>query len=116
MDSTTNGSGCECRRLYVINADGSGLRPITPLSIRPGGRPDWSPDGTTILFRSHPGNDPSGLGANLYTVRPDGTRLRQLTHLPSSDRVLDGSYSPDGGSIVFATSNGAVGGRSRTST
>ncbi len=111
MNSPTNGSGCECRALYVINTDGSGLRRITPPSIRPGGRPDWSPDGRTILFRTHPGDDTTGLGANLYTIRPDGTGLRQLTHAPSYDRVLDGGYSPDGTSIVFETSNGAVGGQ-----
>ena len=110
MNSKTNGSGCECRALYVINTDGSGLRRITPPSVRPGGRPDWSPDGSTILFRTHPGDDPGGIGANLYIIHPDGTDLRQLTHFPSYDRVLDGSYSPDGKSIVFETSDGAVGG------
>jgi hypothetical protein len=46
---------------------------------------------------------------NLYTVRPDGTRLRQLTHFASSVRVLQtGSYSPDVASIIFATTAGAT--------
>jgi TolB protein len=111
MTSRTNGSGCECRSLYVVNADGSGLHRILAPGLRPGGRPDWSPDGRTILFRTHPGTDPSGYGANLYTIRPDGSGVRQLTRFPSSVRVLDGSYSPDGTSIVFATSDGAVGGQ-----
>jgi TolB protein len=110
MNSKTNGSGCECRTLYVINTDGSGLHRITPPSIRPGGGIDWSPDGNTILFRTHPGDDPSGIGANLYTIHPDGTGLHQLTRFPSYSRVLDGSYSPNGTSIVFETSSGAIGG------
>lgn len=110
MTSKTNGSGCECRALYVVNADGTGLRRILPPGLRPGGRPDWSPDGSAILFRTHPGDDPSGFGANLYTVRPDGSGLRQLTHFTTGQRVLDGSYSPDGKSIVFETSAGGVGG------
>jgi len=110
MTSKTNGTGCECRSLWVVNADGSGLRRILRPGLRPGVRPDWSPDGGTILFRTHPGNDPSGYGANLYTIHPDGSGLRRLTHFPSHVRVLDGSYSPDGSSIVFETSDGAVGG------
>ena len=110
MDSATNGSGCECRAIYVVDADGAHMHRITPFGLRPGGRPDWSPDGTTILFRTHPGEDPSGTNAELYTVRPDGTHLHRLTNVGGGDRVLEGSYSPDGTSIVFETSRGAVGG------
>jgi TolB protein len=110
MTSKTNGSGCECRSLWVVDADGSHRHQILPPGLRPGGRPDWSPDGKRILFRTHPGNDPSGYGANLYTIRPDGSGLHKLTSYSASDRVLDGSYSPNGEQIVFATSHGAVGG------
>jgi Tol biopolymer transport system component len=110
LQKSDNGGTCECRRLEIINANGSGVRRLTPPSVKPGGRPDWSPDGSTILFRTHPTEDPSGVGSNLYTIRTDGTGLHQLTHFPSYDRVLDGSYSPDGKSIVFATSAGAIGG------
>jgi TolB protein len=110
MTSKTNGTGCECRSLWVVNADGGHLRRILAPGLRPGGRPDWSPDGKGILFRTHPGDDPSGTGSNLYTIRPDGSGLRQLTHYSAGERVLEGSYSPDGAEIVFATSHDAVGG------
>jgi TolB protein len=113
LEKSANGGTCVCRTLYVVNADGSGLRRLTPPSIRPGDKIDWSPDGSTILFRSHPGEDlngASGLGANLYTIHPDGTGLQPLTHFPASARVDMGSYSPDGKFIVFETSAGAVGG------
>ena len=112
LEKSDNGGNCVCRALYIVNADGSGLHRLTPPSIAPGDRIDWSPDGSTILFRTHPGEDlygASGYGANLYTIRPDGTGLRQLTHFGPSDRVVSGSYSPDGASIVFGTSAGAVG-------
>ena len=64
----------------------------------------------TILFGTHPGDDPSGYGSNLYTIRPDGSGLRQITHFAAGERLLEGSYSPDGRYIVFATSHGAAGG------
>src|SRR5262249_58966789 len=51
--------------------------------------------------------DPGPAGGNLYTVRPDGTDLRELTHLSPADGVQLGSYSPDGRSIVFTTTAGA---------
>ena len=86
------------------------MHPITKPGLRPGGRPDWAPDGSRILFRTHPGDDPSGIGSNLYTIRPDGTGLHQLTHISPVAHVLEGSYSPDGTSIVFETSQGATGG------
>ena len=112
LEKGDNGGKCICRALYVVNADGSGLRRLTPSSVRPGDKLDWSPDGSTILFRTHPGEDQnaaSGRGANLYSIHPDGTGLRKLTRFPSYDRVDMGSYSPDGKSIVFETSAGAVG-------
>ena len=55
MNSKTNGTGCECRALYVIDVDGSGLNRILPPGVEPGGRMEWSPDGSVILFRTHPG-------------------------------------------------------------
>jgi TolB protein len=113
LEKSDNGGNCICRALYIVNADGRGLHRLTPLSISPGDKIDWSPDGSTILFRTHPGEDliaASGYGANLYTIHPDGTGLHQLTHFGASDRVDMGSYSPDGTSIVFETSAGAVGG------
>lgn len=94
---------------YVVNLDGTGMRRVTPWHLRAGDHPDWSPDGTRILVRSL-ANGPDFLRqGNLYTVRPDGTGLRKLTHFPSSVNLLqNGSFSPDGTSIVFATSKDAT--------
>jgi TolB protein len=108
MTSKTNGTGCACPGLYVVNADGSGLRRITQASLHIGLRPDWSPDGKTILFATEPTDD-TGLDSNLYTIHPDGTAPRKLTHFTAAERLSGASYSPDGTSIVVATSHGAVG-------
>jgi TolB protein len=92
------------RALYIVNADGTGLRRLTPPGIKGTDQADWSPDGTAILFRGGPGSDIGDEAGNLYTIRPDGSGLRQLTHFPNLlGMVRNGSYSPDGQSIVFAT-------------
>jgi TolB protein len=85
--------------LFVVNADGSNLTQLTPWSLNAGGKPDWSPDGSRILFRA-PTKTERG---NLYTIAPDGTSLTQVTHFPNLV-VTAGSFSPDGKSIVFAKS------------
>jgi TolB protein len=68
---------------------------VTPYPLQAGDTPDWSPDGTRILF--HDNLDTPDANANLYTIRPDGTGLRQLTFADDGiTRYLGSSYSPDG--------------------
>ena len=99
--------------IYVVNVDGTGLRRVTPWKLRAGAWDDldWSPDGGRILFRTKPFTK-TITGGNLYTIRPDGTGLRQLTHFDPRDHLFGalraGSYSPDGSSICFSTYHGAV--------
>jgi len=74
--------------MWIVHFDGTGLREVP---ARPpygcGGPnsdpnaagcfdPGWSPDGKQIVF----GNGTDDLGRNIYTVRPDGTGLHQVTH------------------------------------
>jgi Tol biopolymer transport system component len=88
------------RAFFIVNVDASGLRQLTPWSLNAGGRPDWSPDGRLILFRTiSTSNRHHG---NLHTIRPDGTGLRKLTSYPAPKTVLSGSFSPDGKWIAFS--------------
>jgi TolB protein len=87
------------RAIFVVNADGSGLRQVTPWKLDAGDHPDWSPDGRRILFRSPSSNV---FRSNIFTIRPDGTGLTQLTRFAGNVEVLSSSYSPDGSWIVFS--------------
>jgi TolB protein len=92
--------------VFTIRADGTGLRQLTPYSLDAGDGPDWSPDGSRILFRIHESQD--FLNSNLATIRPDGSGFRLLTHVPPTRMVLSASYSPDGRFVTAAL--GGLGG------
>jgi Tol biopolymer transport system component len=59
--------------------------------------------GGLIVF----GADQTG-SSQLYTVRPDGTQLRQITHLTNGDAASP-DWSPDGRRIVFERNTAAAG-------
>ena len=85
--------------IYTVKADGSGLRRLTPFSLAAGDGPDWSPDGSKILFRSPENED--FLHSQLYTVRPDGRHLKQVTHVPDGTHLYSALFSPDGRRITL---------------
>jgi Tol biopolymer transport system component len=98
VHTSSTGEPAKRRALFVIGADGSESRQLTPWSLN-GSDPDWSPDGRLILFRSVSGREQHG---DLYTVDPDGTGLKQLTRYPFPKAVYPGSFSPDGKWITFS--------------
>jgi Tol biopolymer transport system component len=71
-------------RVYVAKADGSGVRELPQPDGRWAADPDWSPDGSTIVFTSAPNRETEGWGGDgapqggIYTIRPDGTGLTEL--------------------------------------
>jgi Tol biopolymer transport system component len=94
------------RAVFVIDADGKNPRRLTPWSLR-GGEPDWAPDGKLIVFTSNE-DGPSSTSANLYTVRPDGSGLRQLTHARGGHvQYLSASFSPDGKWLTVSRTPGS---------
>lgn len=59
--------------------------------------PGWSPRGDLIAFSSWRNDD-----YDVYTVRPDGSDLKQLTSAPGND--AHSSWSPDGEYLMFSSS------------
>jgi Tol biopolymer transport system component len=87
--------------IWVVGTDGSGLHRIVS-----GGRlwsdSHYSPDGSRILIQAYDeGRGRSrGTKSNEYTVRPDGSGMRQLTS-GKSEVSFSGDWSPDGSKIAF---------------
>lgn len=79
--------------LYVIGADGNGLRRLTSGFV-----PSWSPDGHWIAFTRG-----SGFNLDMFVIHPDGTAERRVTDLPGNE--LGADWSPDGTRFVFSACN-----------
>ena len=86
--------------LYVMNADGSGVRLVLELTGIAG--PAWSPDGRTIVFSRDEGGN-----VDLYAVNPDGSNLRRLTEAVGPDSLP--TFTPDGQIIFRSARSGAWG-------
>ena len=90
--------------IVTVRRDGSHARRLTPWGLGAGTKHDWRPDGKLIVFSTSNEEQP-GRSSNVFTVRPDGTQLRQLTHNSGGGtHAFAGSFSPDGRSIVFKSS------------
>lgn len=85
--------------LYVMNADGTGLRQLARHSWGTGLA--WSPNGRRIVFSGGVGGRGWGTSV-LYVVDADGSGLTQLTPLQADNRDVEPEWSPDGSRIAFA--------------
>jgi Tol biopolymer transport system component len=84
--------------LYIMNADGSGVKRLTHTPGYDGG-PFFSPDGKRIVWRRF---DESGMMADIYTMKVEGSDVRRVTDFQSMSWAP--YYHPSGKYIIF-TSN-----------
>jgi Tol biopolymer transport system component len=81
--------------IFVIKRDGTSERNLTQDAYKDL-NPKWAPDGKQIAFYS----DRSGV-YQIWTIRPDGSGLQQLTFAPDPGVVYP-VWSPDGGRLAYS--------------
>ena len=73
--------------IYTMKSDGTDLIRVTDNFVSES-EPTWSSDGSRIAFQRD---------RNIYTIKPDGSDLKQVT----TDGGFDPTWSPDGSRIAF---------------
>jgi Tol biopolymer transport system component len=91
-----DGRGGEARGLRLLDLRDQSVNMLT---TEWDNFPYWSPSGELILFTRQKSDDRD---FDVFTIRPDGTNLRQLTATPGSDGHA--TWTADGESIFFMSS------------
>jgi Tol biopolymer transport system component len=92
--------------LYVVNADGTGMRRVTK-DPEAQFDPSWSPDGSRIAYRYQKGKD--FMTTDIFVANADGSRPINLTR---SEGSVDWgpAWSPDGSKIAWNSDRDDPGG------
>lgn len=85
-------------KLYIINADGSGLRQVTSGDTNDI-QPAWSPDGELITFHRN---------CELWVIRPDSSGGRRLLEGTDEFCAVVMVWSPDSQQVAFSNFVGGV--------
>lgn len=83
------------REIYTMDANGDYQVRVTSNAVFDG-NPQWSPDGTRIVFHTDRDGD-----YEVYAIDSDGTNPTRLTYNTGED--VRAMWSPDGSSIVFVS-------------
>ena len=90
--------------IFTVGTDGTDLHQVTEWSVD-GNDPDWSPDGTEIVFNASAEPSPT---QNIWTIHPDGSGLTQLTKYDQDHQAtFHPTWSPDGAHLLFSHSPSA---------
>jgi dipeptidyl aminopeptidase/acylaminoacyl peptidase len=82
--------------LYIVHADGTGLRRLTNTPDRLELQPAWSPDGTKITFLGFTGVGTSDAHGAVYTMNADGSAVTEIStpRIPYLDTFSDDRIDP----------------------
>ena len=84
--------------IYLIDITGENLVQFTDFSSAV---PDWSPDGTKLVFNSDHDDEPKDT-PDLWAMNLDGTGLVELVDQPPT-ADFNGQWSPDGKKLLFCS-------------
>jgi Tol biopolymer transport system component len=84
----------DINRLAIMDIDGGNVTPLTSDTLDYYG-PDWSPDGSKILFFSADFSENSDQGYFIYEYHLENSQIRKITD------GLFATYSPDGRMILY---------------
>lgn len=82
------------REIYRVNLNTGNIRRLTNNAFYDG-QPDWSLNGTGLIF----GSTRNDNNSEIFTMRTDGSNVNRLTTNPGTDD--DPVWSPDGSQIAF---------------
>ena len=81
--------------LYTLPISGGKAKPVTS-AVLEASHPNWSAKGDLVAIQSY-----SGGTFHIWTMKPDGSDLRQITSGHGDDR--EPAFSPDGARVAFAS-------------
>lgn len=85
--------------IFIMNRDGSGIKNLSNHKSYDG-YPEWSPDGTQIVFASSRHGQYTD-HIQLFVMNPDGSGIRQITFNEVGEEDNRPDWSLDGKRIVF---------------
>jgi serine/threonine protein kinase/DNA-binding SARP family transcriptional activator/Tol biopolymer transport system component len=86
--------------IELVDPGGALIGSTTQPNTNPNSWPDWSPDGSRIVYAGVAGAS----GYDLYVMNADGTETDQITTVEGDERAPE--WSPDGERIVVAFDEG----------
>jgi len=85
-------------QVRVMRQNGTNNHAISPPALQ-AAAPDWSPNTGRLAFNSNS----QRLNSNVYTMRPDGSGIGQLTFTRYPNNNAGPVYAPGGGRVAFSS-------------
>ena len=85
--------------IYLMDADGSHIRRLTPDNGHSWGDPSWAPDSQSLLVQTWSEHATFGASSDEYSIGVNGRGLRRITN-GKREFWFAGDYSPDGARIA----------------
>jgi Tol biopolymer transport system component len=83
--------------IFIVDADGGNLERLTSWRLD-AENPQWSPDGRRLIFQGH---FDLATASDIFTMAPDGSEQRRLTHFRPGTNATEPYYAPDRKHVVW---------------